>query len=278
MLVKEITPWPGDVVAIPGDIHFDKQDDEALRIFWDVAQAFRTNTCVLVGDTFDSVGISRYPRLARDFRFGRGTAKAEAKAAKPHLERIDAIVSSNRDDFRTGGLHVLTGNHERWFASMQDDYPGLLDTEWPEIYGDLLDGWHVWGEATALKFGPLLICHGHRLRGSLNKNSAVSVLANYPGQNTLYGHTHRVESSITPTYKYGTPVDHGAWTIGHMRDIKEELANPALGLHAERHKQGGALVHFFSVSGELRFRVEQVNIDRTISGKPFAVVAGVLFE
>jgi len=277
MLVKMINTDPGDVLGIPGDIHADKQDDAALEVLFDVFQAFRVNRGILIGDTMDSIGLSRYPRLARDFRWGKGTVASETKALRPHLERFEGIVASNSPSLK-GRLHALTGNHERWVQYMADEYPGLLDTPWHELYGDLFDLWHVWGEATALKFGQLLVCHGHRLRGSLAKNSAASVLANYPGQNTLYGHTHRVDSALTPTYKYGLPVSHGAWSIGHMRDIREELANPALGVHAERHKQGGAIVHFFRAGGELRFHVTQVTIERTKRGKPYAVVGGHVFE
>lgn len=277
MAVKEIDVWPGDVLGIPGDIHADKQDNGALRVLWNVFKAFRVNTGVLIGDTFDSIGISRHPKYIRDFRWGRSTIRSEADAIRPWLEELDAIVSSNRDTGRPGGLHALTGNHEAWSKLMANDYPGFLDSPWVDYYGDLFDGWHVWDEATALKFGSLLVCHGHRLRGSLSKYSAASVLANYPGQNTLYGHTHRVDTAITPTFKYGRPVDHGAWTIGHTRDMKAELEHPLLGPNAEKHKQGGAVVFFYSVAGELRFKVEQVTIERDKYGKPFAVVAGVCF-
>lgn len=278
MLVKEIETWPGDVLGIPGDIHADKQDDRALRIVWDIFRAFGVNTGLLIGDTFDSLGISRHPKLVRDFRWGRGTILAEEKAIRPWLEELETIVLSNRDANRPGGLHALTGNHENWSKLMANEFPGFLDTPWVDYYGDLFDGWHIWDEATALKFGPLLACHGHRLRGSLSQYSAASVLRNYPGQNTVYGHTHRIDSAVTPTYKYGRPVDHGAWTIGHLRDIKEELSNPALGAHAEKHKQGAALVFFYSVGGELRFKFEQITIERDLRGNPFAVMAGVLFS
>lgn len=278
MLVRPVDIWPGDIAGIPGDIHFDHQDNEALRIVWDIFQAFRVNTGVLIGDTFNSSGISRYPRLARDYRWGKATISSERRAAEPWLERFATIVGSNRDPERKGGLHVITGNHERWFDFMADEYPGLLDTPWHELYGDLFDGWHVYADGTSLKFGPLLIDHGHNLRGSLAKNSALSVLANYPGQNSLYGHTHRVESCITPGFKYGIPVDHGAWTIGHLGDPKRELAHRDLRLNAQRHKQGAALVHFFSTGGELRFKVDQITIDRKANGRPYAVMGGVVFD
>ena len=281
MLVRPINPTLGDVWLIPGDIHFDAHDPRALAVMMKVAAAFRTNGVILVGDTFESAGISRHSRPGRKFRYGAGTIAAEAEAARPFVERLEALVAQNRGD-RLGGLHVLTGNHENWFAAVQDEFPGLEDNPWHELYGDLFDGWHVWAESTALRLGSLLVCHGHRLRGSLSKYSAASVLANYPGQNTLYGHTHRVDQCLTPTYKYGNSVDHGAWSIGHMRDIKRELAQPVIGQFAERHKQGFALVSFHepadALFAELRFKVDVVTIDRTDGNSPYCVVGGVLFE
>lgn len=276
MKVREIKVTSGDTYLIPGDIHADEQDDEALGLMVDIAVARRVNGVCLVGDTFESVGISRHGRPARRFRFGAGTIKAEADAIRPWLSSFKSLVRSYRGT--PGGLHVLTGNHERWWAAVQDEFPGLLDTDWPELYGDIFDGWHIHAEHTALKFGPLLVCHGHRLRGSLSSSSASSVLKNYPGQNTLYGHTHRVDSSITPSYKYGAPVRHGAWTIGHMKRMDIELKDPFLGPHAERHLQGFALVHFHEVEGEIRFQVEQVTVDRKNSGRPYAIVGGVLYD
>mgnify|MGYP001567240571 CR=1 FL=1 len=263
-------------MLIPGDIHFDKQDDAALEVMLNVAAGRGVNCATLVGDTFESAGMSRHGRPMRKFRFGAGTIKAEERAARPYLDALVKIVTENRD--RAGGLCVLTGNHEHWWTGVQDDYPGLVDTPWFELYGDLFDDWHVYAEHTALKFGPLLVCHGHRLRGSLAKYSAASVLANYPGQNTLYGHTHRVDSCTLPTYKYGEQVRHGAWTIGHMRDIEDSITDSFLGPHAEKHIQGFAIVSFHKVGPDIRFNVEQVTIDRDNKGRPYAICGGQLYK
>lgn len=241
-----------------------------------VALDRRVNNVVLVGDTFESAGISRHVSLRRRNRIRRSTIDSEKAAAEPWLDYLQRLVLANRGS--GGGLHVLTGNHEHWWKELQDEYPGLTDTEWFELYGDLFDGWHVHAEHTALKYGPLLVCHGHRLRGSLSKSSASAVLANYPGQNTLYGHTHRVDSCITPSRKYGEPVRHGAWTIGHLKQPDVELRDDKVGPFAERHLQGFALVNFYEVEGEMRFGVDQVTVDRTPSGKPYAIVAGSLYE
>lgn len=277
MYVRDITPLSGDRLLVPGDIHADEQDDEALGLMVDVAVARRVNSVALVGDTFESAGISRHGRPSRRFRFGRATIESERRAITPWLKSLSSVVRAYRDPGRKGGLYVLTGNHENWWKNVQDDYPGLEDTPWFELYGDAFDGWHIYDEHTALKFGPLLVCHGHRLRGSLARASAASVLANYPGQNTLYGHTHRVDSCITPSYKYGRPVRHGAWTIGNMKRMDIELKDKFLGPLAERHLQGFAIIDFYDVAGEMRFHVDQVTIDRTESGRPFCITGGVLY-
>lgn len=276
MLIRELNPKSGDVLLVPGDIHFDLQDNDAMELMLLIAIDRRVNSVCLVGDTFESSGISRHVRLRRKHRINRATIRSEQRAAEPWLDALQRLVLTNRG--APGGLHVLTGNHEHWWSELQDEYPGLTDTPWHELYGDLFDGWHVHAEHTALKYGPLLVCHGHRLRGSLSKSSASAVLGNYPGQNTLYGHTHRVDSCITPSVKYGKPVRHGAWTIGTMKRWTEEMKSTDIGPFAERHLQGFALVNFFSAGGELRFGVDQVTLDRTPKGKPYAIVGGTYYE
>ncbi len=276
MRVRSVNIGDGDVLLVPGDLHFDAHDPAAVALMLRVARAFRVNTVALVGDTFESAGVSRHGRPGRKFRFGHGTVRAEREAAEPYLSAMEAMVLHNRG--APGGLHVLTGNHEAWWAGVQDEYPGLEDTPWFELYDDLFDGWHVHAEYTALRFGPLLVCHGHRLRGSLSKYSAAAVLANYPGQNTIYGHTHRVDSCITPSYRFGSPVLHGAWGIGHLKDPVEEMKETYHGGLAERHRQGFALVFFHEVDHELRFQVEQAVIDRAPGGAVYCIVGGVLFS
>lgn len=281
LLVKPMKPWPGERLLIPGDIHFDQHDPGALDVMLAVARDVGVTAACLVGDTFESAGISRHGRPSRRFRFRRGTIAAEREAARPYLEALREIVAEHRVDStgrpRPGGLYVLTGNHERWWDAVQDEFPGLMDTPWFELYGNIFDGWRIFKEYTALKFGPLLVCHGHRLRGSLAKYSAASVLANYPGQNTLYGHTHRVDSCTLPTFKYGQAVRHGAWTIGHLKKPQIELRDQFVGPHAERHTQGFAIVDFYDVQGELRFRVDTIPIDRAPDGSPYATYGGKVY-
>lgn len=275
MLVRSIKVKPKDSVWIPGDWHFDEHDPEASLLFLRVVKSDPSNHFVLVGDTFESAGISRHARPSRKFRLSHGTINSERKAATPYLESIREIIEEFRGG--PGGLHCLTGNHENWWQGVQDEFPGLEDTPWFELYGDLFNGWQIHREYTSLRMGPLLICHGHRLRGALSRYSAASVLANYPGQNTLYGHTHRIDTFSRPTFKYGVAQDHGAWTIGTLRSLESSYKDPFLGPHAESHQQGFARVDFFDVGSELFFKVTQVTINRTSTGTPFCFYKGERF-
>lgn len=283
MKVHPVNVAPGDTMLIPGDLHFDRHDPEALRLMLQVATTFGVNTVCLTGDTYESAGISRHPRLRASLRgrFRAGTIQAEREASAPWLAELRTQVLSSRPAGRPGGLYVITGNHEAWWGLVQDEFPGLDGVYWHELYGDIFDHWHVYGVGAGLRFGPLLVCHGDGLRGSLAKYSAGAVLANYPGQNTVYGHTHRVESCITPSYKYGMPIDHGAWTVGHMKDPKAEAEDPVMGPYSERHKQGFALIDFIWVggrkTGELRFKLDQFTVDRA-GGRPYVMGRGVLFS
>lgn len=282
MKVRALDVRPGDKWVVPGDIHFDQHDPGALNVMTDVMTGEGVNGLCLVGDTHNSIGISRHVslRAARHYRHGEGTIKAEEAAAKPYFDQWKALIKMRRDDAgRTGGLEAIEGNHEKWWSGVQDDYPGLLDTKWYELYGELYDGFTVNADTTALKLGSLLVVHGHRARGSLAKKSAYQVLQNYPGQNTLYGHTHRIDCCTTPTYKNGFQTSHGAWTMGHMRDREKELDDANIGPFAERHQQGFALLSFFDRGDSLLgFDVNLVRIHRDSSDMPMAVVGGRVYR
>lgn len=279
MNVAQLDVKPGDKWCFPGDMHHDQQDQAAVETMLAACSGEGVRNFCLIGDTMHSMGISRHSQLkaARHYRGGAGTAKAEARAAGPNLQAMRTLSLGQ------GQLHVLPGNHEKWWDLVQDDYPGLLDTQWHELYGDTFDGWTIHDELTALKLGPLLVQHGHRVRGSLAKFSAATVLNNYPGQNTLYGHTHRLEGCTTPTYKDGRPDEHGAWTIGHLRRRDKELEDKEIGPHSERHQQGFAIVSFFARGmgrhrRKLGFDVQLVKIHRTTAGKPIACVGGRVYR
>lgn len=270
MKVVEIHTDPGDRLLIPGDMHHDKQDQPAVELMIRVARAVRVNRACLVGDTFESAGITHRKRPARKFRFGQGTVAAEREAARPNLSALLALGLKSAD--------VLTGNHENWWTGVQDEYPGLVDTEWFELYGDIFDGWHIRKEYTALKYGPLLVCHGHRLRGALAKNAAAAILGNYPGQNTVCGHNHRLDVATTPTFKYGRQVCHGAWCVGVLKDRDEEIKEDVIGPFSEKHQQGFGIATFFDRGGALGFDMQLYRIHRDSRDRPVVIHNGEVFR
>jgi hypothetical protein len=277
MIVAEVKVRPGDNLLIPGDMHHDKQDQHAIELMIKVARAAKVNRVCLVGDTFESAGISRHAslRAAKNFRFGKGTIKAERKAAAPNVHALQSIATESAD--------MLTGNHEAWWSMLQDDYQGLADTEWYELYGSIFDKWTVRPEHTAIKYGPLLVCHGHRLRGSLAKYAAATILANYPGQNTVCGHNHRLDICTAPTFKYGKQVWHGAWTVGHLKDRYLEIKETNIGPYSEKHQQGFGIATFCSRGRErgeekLGFDMQLYRIHRDVNDKPFVIYAGAVFK
>jgi hypothetical protein len=277
MEVQEVKVQPGDSLLIPGDMHHDKQDQKAIELMIKVARAARVNHTCLVGDTFESAGISRHASMKarKNFKLGKGTIKAETKAARPNIVALGELGSKSRN--------VLTGNHEAWWAMIQDDVPGLADHEWWELYGNLFDGWTVRENSVALKYGPLLVCHGDRLRGSLSKYAAATILANYPGQNTVCGHNHRLDVCTAPTFKYGKQVWHGAWTVGHMKDRMLEIREAIIGPFSEKHQQGFGIATFYSrgrkVSDEkLGFDLQLYRIHRDADDNPMVIYAGAVFK
>jgi len=276
MKVVEVKVDPGDALLIPGDIHCDKQDTAVVNLMFKVAQAAGVNHGCFVGDTFESAGISRHPTLRRKVKLGKGTIKAERKAAAPIFKAMRELC--------TGSKNVLTGNHEDWFESVQGDYPGFEDMEWWELYGDIFDGFTVREEHTALKYGPLLVCHGHRLRGSLSKYAAAAVLGNYPGQNTVFGHNHRLDSATTPSFKYGNQVWNGAWSVGHLKRRDIEITEKFIGPHSEKHQQGFGIATFFDRGKDpygrrrLGFDMALYRIHRDTKDNPMVIYNGKTFK
>ncbi len=263
---------PGDVLLIPGDIHCDKEDWPAIKVMLKVAAAAGVNRACMVGDSTESAGISRHPsmRARKNFKFSKGTIKSEKKHLEPVVAGLEALGLKSAD--------LLTGNHEKWWELVQEAFPGFDDTEWWELYGDVFNNWDVRAEYVAIKYGPLLVCHGHRLRGALAKYSAASVLANYPGQSTAYGHTHRIDAATTPTFKYGQRVAHGAFTLGHLKRRDLELREE-IGAFSERHQQGFGLVFFTDLGNkEIGYHIDLCRIDRDSKDRPFVVWGGEVFK
>lgn len=246
-MITEIKVRAGDRVLIPGDIHFPVQDQRCLDVMTNLAADLGVTKLFLQGDTFDYWGLSRHQKSA-DRAALDGHLKDELAAAAPWLTTWTELWPT----------WMGPGNHEdRWY-DLVDDSPALLGTEWfsPLEWHDLDHGVTFLGRNYLAKLGPLVVCHGDTLRGAMRNNSARSVLSEYPGQNTVYGHTHRIDVCTRPTWKNGEPVSHGAWNVGHLSDVsKQQYASMPVWEH------GFGIVDFYSSeAGGLGFTLNQARI------------------
>jgi hypothetical protein len=254
---------PPRLLGVLGDVHWPREDKVALDLVtrtmlgtMEQLGISREDTELMgTGDAFDTAWASPHPSLKRSSVHG-GLVSDEKRAAKPWIDSWLGCF---------GRVRFLGGNHEAW----QQGVTELAGQQWWEVYGNLLDGCHVHPEGTQIRYGSLLACHGHELRGAMSAESASKVLAQYPGQNTIYGHTHRVQGCTTPTTKYGEPVGHGAWTVGMLREREGERLDRKMRPFNDRHQQGFGMV-YFTRSG---FKVELVEIFSKGS-KRWCVAAG----
>lgn len=254
----------GSVVLVPGDIHFPNHDDAALALAGTVARAAGATTLLTVGDTIDCRYFSRHK-----------SARAAAQRAGDNPEEDNEWITVLRCDATEYGMsrHIfLTGNHEAWIDSS-------LGEETPALWGSLLKhypelaNWEVYDGSDALSVGKLLVTHGHGLKGSCSKTPARSVLNNYPGNNFLFGHVHRVDSAVGNTWVSGLRNQHGAWSPGCMKDLRED--EPALKVGAQIHQNGFAIVTVLDDAGN--FSVENVSIFDA-DDKKWCVFRGKVYE
>lgn len=270
MVCTPLRVGPRTRIWSPGDLHFPEHWEALLRSYQrNLPRIFkgREGRTVLIGDTFDSYGLSRHQKAAKEART-RGRIKDEIRAAKPHLAWMREL----------GPVDVLTGNHEDWWDDLVDENPALEGFEWWDMYAEALEGCTVHPYGTALVAGKLLMCHGDELKGSLSQQSAKTVLANYPGQNSLYGHTHRLDQCTRPTSKNGEQVAHGAWTIGHSRDPGRIQRDKALRAFAESWENGGAVIDFYKMGPELFFNVQLYRVFRDGRGAPVFMIDGEVYR
>lgn len=206
-----LNPPPGITIASMGDPHFPVPDWEALELYVRWCSDVRPDVQVLQGDTFDTASLSDHRRRAKQ-AMDYGSLNAEAESARRYLARLRRYSKRNL---------VGPGNHEERVYKHIDDHPALYGMEWWHPFKAALGDWELLPRRYQLVMGRAVLCHGHTLKGALNRYSAATVLARYPGQSTFYGHTHRIDQSSHATWSKGFPLEHMAATIGLMGDIEE---------------------------------------------------------
>lgn len=193
---------------IPGDWHIPNHHRALSTLMLRHAADLRPNFVLLQGDTVNAQGLSRF-RTQKD-PVDQVSLKREAAAAAPLLHALAATA--------TDGAYAGPGNHEKFIIRLAGEEPAFQDMEWWEAWDPAFADYQVLPADYRAKIGHLIVEHGDDLKGSLQKQSAHNVLRNYPTQNTLYGHTHRIQHAQVSTAAGGVPTAHGAWTIGTLAD------------------------------------------------------------
>lgn len=266
----------GSVVLIPGDIHCPIEDTAVIGLMCRAASDAGVTDVVLQGDTFDGWGMSTHPKEAERWFNNKSRLSDEVSAGKRTLGRLRGLVSGDEHAVAIAGNH--DGQRLERFINSNPAFYGL---KWYDLYAGALKGpngsWTT-PDVTTIKAGPLNIAHGHTLSG-LEHGGGVTpcrtVLSKYPGQNTIFGHTHRRSFDTRPTWKDGRQVVHGAWNVGHLQDPKH------IGSWAGDHawEQSFALVSFHSQPHEpLVFDVALARILRDRKDRPSVLINGKVYR
>lgn len=253
-----IKPRPGFWALVPGDMHFDQEDSEAIGLMmdhWDVrrgkvTEVKRDTVVIPQGDTLDCYGVSKFTKASQKVWLHGQVAKEVAKA-RPFLHWAVA-----------GGTHavLIPGNHENRLKRITDDNPGLEGL--PGVtFGVLtglndIEGLDILDHGSRVLLGDkCVVAHGDKLTGW---KTARAIANNYPDQVTVYGHTHQISSFLRTVYDAeGNPAVRGAYNVGHLSAIPEYVSDPSWQLgfaEIEFHGDRGGGRPFFSVHQHMIFR------------------------
>lgn len=201
-----------DVALGFSDLHFRQDDPRFIDILVDYARDLKPTLVLANGDIHDCNALSKHGRQAKE-QVDSGALEHEAQRSKPFFKAMLSAMAP-------GGRALYgCGNHEGRWDRFVNDNPGLYGIPWWTPYRSVVDGWELFDQGYEWYLGPLTVCHGDELDGACSKHSTASVMGNYPRENLLYGHTHRIERRTETHWRQGKPHEHGVWTTGHGQDV-----------------------------------------------------------
>jgi len=206
---------PNLTVVFP-DVHFPIQDQRSLDACYSLVQDLKPDHIVQLGDIVEFYHLSKHHHEAGK----TDSLWDEALSCKSFWEEIQS--HGRRVDY-------LPGNHEFRFKRFIDENTFLFGHpafRLESVLG-IPKGINVHPWKTKLRLGSLCIEHGDDLPAGGN-NPAVRVYAKRPTETTVFGHCHRISSYRYTTYERGEPRTRGAFSLGHLSDIKKHtwIAEP----------------------------------------------------
>ena len=176
---------PSQKILVVPDSHVPFHDRKNWNLLLKVAKELQPDQVVIIGDFFDFLSVSHFPKPPGRFNL----LKEEVKAGNHELDRLQDIVGD--------GVTYLEGNHEwrleRYLVQKAPELFGILSCK--ELFRIEERGWDWIPYHQHLLVGKVLFAHD---LGHSGKYAGFQTLA-AAGQCVVFGHTHRggVESDGT---------------------------------------------------------------------------------
>lgn len=161
------------------DVHFPFQNATAWRLMLQVAQDFKPQEIVILGDFFDCYSVSRYDKNPKKMYLD---LQEELAVGVTAIGRLYDLLKPKK-------LYFLEGNHEaRVNTYLKNNAPLMLGSasEPRELFGLPSSAIYIpYGLGGWINFDGLYAMHGY----ITGKNTPAKSLDRY-GRSVIYGHTH----------------------------------------------------------------------------------------
>lgn len=200
-----------------GDCHYPIVDKgvEAAKIAF--ARDVKPDVWVNIGDHYDCWLISSHDKEpARMFDPG-ARLQEEFDSSREYWQAVATL--SRR-------AHLILGNHENRLQRLLAANLGLFGLRALEWHGlaELPPMVQVHEYGTRLRVGALTFEHGDKIGGKMGcKHPAAWLLDNRGNRNTVFGHTHRMETKHRTIWdEEGKPHSYVAINQGHGSDVSKQ--------------------------------------------------------
>lgn len=245
-IVKDRAPLPVRMLVC-SDLHFPIQDPYYINALVAFARDWRPDTWVLLGDVYDFFSLSSYDKEPERLP---GRLQEEFDSGAEFLKQVCEISAR---------VEYILGNHEGRLERLVKANQGLFGLRalsWNKI-AELPEKIKIHPYGSRVKIGTIGFEHGDRLGGKFGVlHAAAWALANRPGQHTIFGHNHRVETSYRTAMSDEGRKTFMAHGLGHGSDVtKQKYAGPS-----PNWQQGFAAIEFWTVGGRPRFNLHPITL------------------